>query len=104
LKTLNLREAAAFLHMHAEEVRTRAKRRVIPGAKIGRRWIFIDEDLAEFVRSQYPVTRQALPVRAAILGSPDPLARSVSSSRTIDEYNKLLGLTTKSGSRSPSAR
>jgi hypothetical protein len=41
MKTLNLREAAAFLHMHPEEVRMRAKHGIIPGAKVGRRWVFI---------------------------------------------------------------
>ncbi len=60
LRTLTLDEAAAFLHMHPEEVRTRTKRGVIPGAKTGRRWIFLEIDLAEFVRSLYPVRRQAL--------------------------------------------
>jgi hypothetical protein len=71
MKTLNLREAAAFLHMHPEELRTRAKRGIIPGAKIGRCWVFIDTDLAEFIRSQYPVRRQALPARRATLESAD---------------------------------
>ncbi len=42
VKTLDLHEAAVFLHMHPEEVRTRAKRGLIPGAKTGRRWIFLD--------------------------------------------------------------
>jgi hypothetical protein len=32
----------------------------IPGAKIGRCWVFIDADLADFIRSQYPVRRQSL--------------------------------------------
>ena len=49
-KTLNLHEAAAFLHMHPEEVRKRAKRGLIPGAKAGRCWVFLETDLAEFVR------------------------------------------------------
>ena len=49
-RTLSLNEAAAFLHMHPEEVRTRAKRGLIPGAKAGRCWIFLEVDLAEFVR------------------------------------------------------
>jgi hypothetical protein len=62
VRTLNLNEAAAFLHMHPEEVRTRAKRGLIPGAKAGRCWIFLDVDPAEFVRSLYPVKRQALRV------------------------------------------
>jgi hypothetical protein len=39
LRTPTLNEAAAFLHMHPEEVRIRAKRGLIPGAKAGRRWI-----------------------------------------------------------------
>jgi hypothetical protein len=67
MKTLNLREAAVFLHIHPEELRTRAKRGLIPGAKIGRQWVFIDIDLAEFVRSLYPVRRQALPASSATL-------------------------------------
>jgi hypothetical protein len=67
MKTLNLQEAAAFLQMHPEEVRTRTKRGLIPGAKIGRRWVFIEDDLAEFVRSLYPVKRQALPASSATL-------------------------------------
>jgi hypothetical protein len=37
MKTLNLREAAAFLRMRREEVRTPVKQGLIPGAKIGRR-------------------------------------------------------------------
>ena len=41
MNTLNLKQAAAFLHMHAEEVRARAKRGLIPGAKAGRRWVFL---------------------------------------------------------------
>jgi hypothetical protein len=41
MNTLNLRQAAAFLHMHPEEVRSRAKRGLIPGAKVGRKWVFL---------------------------------------------------------------
>ncbi len=62
LRTLALADAAAFLHMHPEEVRTRAKRGLIPGAKAGRRWVFLEIDLVEFVRSLFPVRRQALQV------------------------------------------
>src|SRR5471032_2177727 len=40
IKTLDLHEAAAFLHMHPEEVRTRAKRGLIPGAKAGPVFVF----------------------------------------------------------------
>ena len=90
MKTLNLREAAAFLHMHPEEVRTRAKRGLIPGAKIGRRWVFIDVDLAEFVRSLYPVKRQSLSVKGTPLESADRAGTYTSFSQTIKEYESLL--------------
>jgi len=53
MKTLDLSEAAAFLKMHPEEVRRRAKLGLIPGAKAGRAWVFIDEDLAAWLRERY---------------------------------------------------
>lgn len=95
MKTLNLREAAAFLHMHPEELRARAKRGLIPGAKIGRRWVFIEIDLAEFVRSLYPVRRQALPVRNSALEGAYRAGEPSSSLRTMNEYDNLLKLAPK---------
>jgi helix-turn-helix protein len=97
MKTLNLREAAAFLHMHPEELRTRAKRGITPGAKIGRCWVFIDADLAEFIRSQYPVRRQALPVR-------DFAPETADRSRTQKEYEELLKPAPRRGQKSARTR
>ena len=62
MKTLNLSEAAQFLKLHPEEVRRRAKAGIIPGAKLGKRWTFIEVDLADHIRSLYACTRQALQV------------------------------------------
>jgi hypothetical protein len=62
MNTLDLHQAAAFLHMHPEEVRRRAKLGLLPGAKPGKSWIFIEDDLVDYVRSQYAVPRQALQV------------------------------------------
>ena len=62
MHTLDLAQAAAFLHMHPEEVRRRAKLGLLPGAKPGKAWIFIDDDLAEYVRGHYAYPRQALQV------------------------------------------
>ena len=62
MRTLDLAEAAAFLRMNPEELRSRAKRGLVPGAKPGRRWVFLEPDLAEFLRSRYPQPRQALQV------------------------------------------
>jgi excisionase family DNA binding protein len=100
LRTLSLTEAAALLRMHPEEVRRRAKCGAIPGAKPGRCWIFIEDDLAEYVRSFYATPRQALQVtlrkemqchfaNAAVSGG------STSLLPTGSEYAALLGLPTK---------
>ncbi|MCZ2115224.1 MAG: helix-turn-helix domain-containing protein [Anaerolineae bacterium] len=62
MKTLTLTEAAAFLKLHPEELRARAKAGQIPGAKAGRRWVFIEDDLASYLRSLYAPNRQALQV------------------------------------------
>ena len=51
MKTLNLREAAAFLKMHPVTLQGKAKVGDIPGAKPGKSWVFIDEDLANYIRS-----------------------------------------------------
>jgi excisionase family DNA binding protein len=100
LRTLSLPEAAALLHMHPEEVRRRAKAGAIPGAKPGRAWIFIEDDLADYVRSFYATPRQALQVtlrkemechfaNAAVAGG------STSLLPTGSEYAELLGLPVK---------
>src|SRR6187401_666841 len=62
MKTLSLSEAAVFLKLHPEELRRRAKRGLAPGAKVGKCWVFIDDDLAEYLRSFYASPRQALRV------------------------------------------
>ena len=62
METLGLKEAALFLHIHPEELRRRAKLGVIPGAKAGKCWVFIEDDLAAYLRSLYAKPRQALRV------------------------------------------
>lgn len=62
MKTLNLNEAAQFLKLHPEEVRRRAKTGIIPGVKLGKRWVFIEDDLAAYLRSLYAIHWQALQV------------------------------------------
>lgn len=62
MRTLDLEEAAAFLKMHPEEVRRRAKLGQLPGAKPGKSWVFLEDDLAEYLRSIYSEPRQALQV------------------------------------------
>jgi hypothetical protein len=100
VKTLALAEAAAFLRMHPEELRRRAKAGLVPGAKAGRAWVFIDDDLALYLRSLYSQPRQALQVTLrkevechfASAGVP---GGSTSPLPTGNEYASLLGLPTR---------
>lgn len=52
MKTLNLSEAAELLKVHENRVMEWAGRGVIPGAKLGRAWVFMEDDLVEFVRKE----------------------------------------------------
>lgn len=53
MKTFDLKEAAIFLKMTPEGLRTKAANGEIPGAKPGKRWCFREDDLAEYLRSLY---------------------------------------------------
>src|SRR5258708_7895720 len=101
MRTLNVQQAAKFLNLHPVTVQERARAGIIPGAKPGKSWIFIEEDLADYLRSIYPSNRQALqgdhqedqPCRSTNArtrrtgGSGSPMADS--------EYSKVLGLRTE---------
>ena len=56
---LTLNEAATLLNMTPEGLRKKAIKGNIPGAKIGKRWCFLENDLVEYVRSLYPSTAKA---------------------------------------------
>lgn len=60
MKTLDLQEAAAFLKINREELRKKVKGGLVPGAKAGKRWVFIEDDLVAYLRSRYASPRQAL--------------------------------------------
>jgi hypothetical protein len=53
MQTFNLQMAAEFLKIHPVTLQSKAKSGEIPGAKIGKCWVFIDDDLAKYIRSQY---------------------------------------------------
>src|SRR5450759_1215694 len=101
MKTLSLIEAGSFLKMHPEEVRRQAKMGVIPGAKVGRAWVFIEDDLAQYLRSLYALPRQALrvtPGKEVTKCHYANVARSGGSTSTLpmeSEYAELLGLRIK---------
>ncbi len=63
MKTLNLEEAASLLHMHSTTLKERAKAGEIPGAKIGRAWVFHEDVLDEYLRAE--IDRQVQERRGA---------------------------------------
>lgn len=53
MKTLDLHAAAELLRIHPVTLRDKARLGEIPGAKIGKCWVFVDVDLIDYIRAQY---------------------------------------------------
>ena len=50
--TLTLQQAADYLKIHPVTLQEKARSGEIPGAKIGKRWVFLEIDLIEHIRAQ----------------------------------------------------
>ena len=48
--TLDLAQAAAFLHVHEQTLLKLARSGEVPAAKVGRAWVFFDVDLVAYIR------------------------------------------------------
>lgn len=59
MKTLTLKEAADVLRVHPMTLRREAAEGRVPAARAGRAWIFLEEDLLDWIRSQYASTARA---------------------------------------------
>ena len=96
VETLDLQQAAIFLKMHRQSLREKAKSGAIPGAKIGKQWVFIKEDLVSYIRSQYAYPRsrsQGQRMGETLCYTSDQTRNStgvVSQHQTELEYNSLL--------------
>ena len=53
MKTLNLDQAAELLGAHRETIRRQAASAQLPAVKIGRSWVFIEQDLVMYIRNKY---------------------------------------------------
>ncbi|MQR02472.1 helix-turn-helix domain-containing protein [Glaciimonas soli] len=52
MRTLDVDECAEFLKVERSTVLKLAGEGKLPGAKIGRAWVFLEDDLVEYVRTQ----------------------------------------------------
>jgi excisionase family DNA binding protein len=50
---MNIEDASKYLQMCRSKLSTMAHEGKVPAAKPGKRWVFIKEDLDEWLRSQY---------------------------------------------------
>ncbi|WP_036307013.1 helix-turn-helix domain-containing protein [Methyloglobulus morosus] len=97
METLTLEQAAGILRMHKVTVRNKARAGELPAAKVGKRWLFLEVDLMNWLRLQYsPLALQGdktteikLCHSTNVKTVPSGGLRSAS---TDDEYRKALGL------------
>lgn len=103
METFNLIEAAKFMLMNAEVLRRKASTGEIPGRKVGKRWVFVKEHLADYISGRYPERGQALRVIDGGLTTTGVLETCQSINvvkrggfklpqQTENEYSALLGL------------
>jgi hypothetical protein len=108
MRTLDLHEAAAFLRMSPAVLRLHARQGRVKAAKPGKRWVFLDHDLAQYLGQLYAVSRQA-PLSGSneeksSWGYQDGVMSGGSNSpqQTASEYAALLGLATRRKPRNTS--
>jgi len=56
---MGLHEAAAFLQLSPSTLRSKVKSGLIPAAKPGKKWVFLEDDLVTYLRSLYAGPGQA---------------------------------------------
>ncbi|WP_088916119.1 helix-turn-helix domain-containing protein [Granulosicoccus antarcticus] len=99
--TLDIAQAAELLKMSTGALSQKARSGIVKAAKPGRRWVFLEEDLIEYIRSLYRV-QQHVPLVGCDLRNTQcqstkgaPTGGSTSRLRRGKEYDALLGLKTR---------
>jgi hypothetical protein len=96
METLDLKQAADYLKMHWQTLREQAKSGQVPGAKIGKQWVFIQDDLVTHIRSKYASARsrsQVQRIGESLCYTSDQALSSTgvdSRHQTDKEYSNLL--------------
>lgn len=105
--TIDLHTAAELLGAHPETVRLKVKAGMIPGCKVGKRWMFSMTALERFLAGEW--APQTAPVRPAV-SCASPSAKPVTPevlARTLSEadrrYREALAPASASKRRSSSA-
>ena len=100
MQTLNLEQAAAFLHLHPITLLRKINSGEIPAAKIGKRWVLIELDLLDYLRSKYSKQASQGDIKeSALCHSTKEQTLPIGGSNlrlTEKRYTNLLELPTKS--------
>jgi len=104
MKTYDLQRAAKFLHMSKSALRQKAKSGSIPGSKPAKKWVFVQDDLVIYLRSQAARIAETAKSRRGDLSCLSTNVRTFGGSvlphQLDSEYANLLGLQTRSRRRS----
>ncbi|CAK0771851.1 Helix-turn-helix domain-containing protein [Gammaproteobacteria bacterium] len=96
MKTLSVTQAAELLHASPVTVRALARAHEIPATKVGKGWLFVEEDLLEWVRSRYgnqartAVTQTERRETCSTVVPIRPTGGSVSRIQVAAKYDSLL--------------
>lgn len=94
---MNPKQAAEMLGIHPMTLKAKARSGEIPAGKSGRKWVFLDVDLIEYIRAQYKSNETTDDFTSC--HSTKGKIRNSGGSRsttTEEQYTKALGLTTNS--------
>lgn len=107
MKTLDLQQAAEFLKLHPQTLRKKVQAGDVPGAKPGKCWVFLEADLADYLRSRYRGSgqvsqgdRKERPLCHSTDAQTQKNGGAASRHQTDRRYAALLGLTTNAGPKS----
>lgn len=83
MSTVGLQEACELLRVSPSTLMRRARAGIVPGARIGRQWVFVRDDLLQLVRETARKPRCSIDVAALRSGG------SVSSSTDLNTASQL---------------
>lgn len=66
MRTLDIDECAEFLKIDRSTALELAGKGELPGAKIGRPWVFLEEDLVEYLRAQVRAQQRKRQIEADV--------------------------------------
>ena len=103
MNTLDLEQASVLLKLHPQTILQKARAGLLPAAKLGKCWVFVEQDLIDWIRSQYTRPRQNVGQGESTCSLKDQTANSGGIAlplQTAQQYANLLKPMTNAKRRS----